>query len=171
MLTDQYQRSAMLAAFRMGANAYLLKAMPFAAVFKSLELVMLGETIIPTALAFDDLDCERMHDRYDRRDEPRSAADPPLLSDREQCVLNCLLQGDSNKVIAKNLKIAEATVKVHVKAVFRKIHVHNRTQAAIWAVSNGVGSSRQEKPAVDSRIMSMIPAIPTSEHRVEVPQY
>jgi two-component system nitrate/nitrite response regulator NarL len=44
--------------------------------------------------------------------------------------------GSSNKVIAHNLAIAEATVKVHIKSILRKIRARNRTQAAIWAVSN-----------------------------------
>lgn len=56
------------------------------------------------------------------------------LSARETAILNGLVQGASNKVIANQLKITEATVKVHVKAILRKIRVTNRTQAAIWAL-------------------------------------
>src|SRR5262249_6905338 len=59
------------------------------------------------------------------------------LSARQQSILRCLVQGDSNKTIARKMAMAEATVKVHVKAILRKIRVHNRTQAAIWAISNG----------------------------------
>ena len=61
----------------------------------------------------------------------------PRLSARQQSILRCLIQGDSNKTIARKMAIAEATVKVHVKAILRRIRVHNRTQAAIWAMSNG----------------------------------
>jgi two-component system nitrate/nitrite response regulator NarL len=50
--------------------------------------------------------------------------------------LRCLIEGDSNKAIARKNDIAEATVKVHVKAILRKIRVSNRTQAAIWAMNN-----------------------------------
>ena len=46
------------------------------------------------------------------------------------------MQGSPNKVIARELDVAEATVKVHVKAILRKIQVSNRTQAAIWATEN-----------------------------------
>jgi two-component system nitrate/nitrite response regulator NarL len=60
------------------------------------------------------------------------------LSAREAAILNALVQGASNKLIAYQLKITEATVKVHVKAILRKIHVKNRTQAAIWAVNRQV---------------------------------
>ena len=46
------------------------------------------------------------------------------------------MEGDSNKCIARKINSAEGTVKVHVKAILRKIRVQNRTQAAIWAMSN-----------------------------------
>jgi two-component system, NarL family, nitrate/nitrite response regulator NarL len=61
----------------------------------------------------------------------------PRLSPRQQSILRCLIHGDSNKAIARKMALAEATVKVHVKAILRKIRVRNRTQAAIWAMSNG----------------------------------
>jgi two-component system, NarL family, nitrate/nitrite response regulator NarL len=57
------------------------------------------------------------------------------LSERETAILMRLMHGASNKVIARELDIAEATVKVHVKSVLRKIRVKNRTQAATWAWS------------------------------------
>jgi two-component system nitrate/nitrite response regulator NarL len=52
-------------------------------------------------------------------------------------MLEGLVKGHPNKVIARTCDIAEATVKVHIKAILRKIRVENRTQAAIWAMSNG----------------------------------
>jgi len=56
------------------------------------------------------------------------------LSGREAAIMRALVQGASNKVIAFRLNITEATVKVHVKGILRKIQVKNRTQAAIWAL-------------------------------------
>ena len=63
---------------------------------------------------------------------------PPAkgLSVRETVILRCLMDGDSNKIIARKFDITEATVKVHVKAILRKIQAKNRTQAAIWAASH-----------------------------------
>src|ERR1700759_1659394 len=55
------------------------------------------------------------------------------FSDREGQILRCLVRGQSNKVIARELGIAEATVKVHVKGLLRKLRTANRTQAAVWA--------------------------------------
>lgn len=56
---------------------------------------------------------------------------------REARILRCLLHGNSNKVIANHLGITEATVKVHLKSLLRKIDASNRTQAAIWGLDNG----------------------------------
>jgi two-component system nitrate/nitrite response regulator NarL len=63
-----------------------------------------------------------------------------------------LINGESNKTIARKIEIAEATVKVHVRTILRKIRVHNRTQAAVWALNNDqltrsseVGVSMDEK--------------------------
>jgi DNA-binding NarL/FixJ family response regulator len=74
--------------------------------------------------------------------QPPPASDAPQtdnvgrLSNREQTILKQLTQGASNKQIARELNIAEATVKVHVKSLLRKIHVSNRTQAAMWAIQS-----------------------------------
>jgi two-component system nitrate/nitrite response regulator NarL len=59
------------------------------------------------------------------------------LSEREVRILDGLVKGQANKVIARTCDIAEATVKVHMKSILRKIRVDNRTQAAIWAMENG----------------------------------
>ena len=61
------------------------------------------------------------------------------LSGREGEILGKLLLGHSNKMIARELAISEATVKVHLKVLLRKLKARNRTQAAIWAIENGYG--------------------------------
>jgi DNA-binding CsgD family transcriptional regulator len=63
--------------------------------------------------------------------------DAPRLSDRETQILDGLVKGYANKVIARRCDITEATVKVHMKSILRKIRVGNRTQAAIWAFEHG----------------------------------
>ena len=60
------------------------------------------------------------------------------LSDREFEIVHWLARGAPNKVIAGKMSITEATVKVHIKAILKKVGVHNRTQAAIWAIQRGV---------------------------------
>ncbi|HEX7858357.1 MAG TPA: response regulator transcription factor [Sphingobium sp.] len=75
-----------------------------------------------------------------RQEEPAIHPDTSVteLSARETEILSCLANGDTNKLIARQLNIAEATVKVHVKTILRKLHLLNRTQAAIWALHHGV---------------------------------
>lgn len=55
------------------------------------------------------------------------------MSRRELVILRTLTEGASNKIIARKLVITESTVKVHMKAILRKLRLQNRTQAAIWA--------------------------------------
>ena len=62
----------------------------------------------------------------------------PQLTDRQRGILRCICRGYSNKIIARTFDITESTVKIHVKVILRKIGVKNRTQAAIWAVQNGL---------------------------------
>lgn len=61
----------------------------------------------------------------------------PRLSEREAQILDGLVQGHANKTIARTCDITEATVKVHMKSILRKIQVANRTQAAVWALEHG----------------------------------
>jgi two-component system nitrate/nitrite response regulator NarL len=61
----------------------------------------------------------------------------PRLSEREAQILDGLVRGHANKVIARSCDITEATVKVHMKSILRKIQVENRTQAAVWALEHG----------------------------------
>ena len=68
------------------------------------------------------------------------------LSDRERQVLACLTRGEPNKLIARNCSIAEATVKVHLKTILRKIAVSNRTQAALWALAHGLLGNQDDVP-------------------------
>src|SRR5262249_5067797 len=63
-----------------------------------------------------------------------SQPNAPRLSEREAQILDGLVQGHANKVIARTCDITEATVKVHMKSILRKIQVANRTQAAVWAL-------------------------------------
>lgn len=66
-----------------------------------------------------------------------SAAAVLALSGRERQIIDGLVKGQSNKLIARGFGIAEATVKVHMKAILRKVACSNRTQVAIWALEHG----------------------------------
>jgi two-component system nitrate/nitrite response regulator NarL len=146
VLAERYQLSDVLSAFRAGANAYFVKVATCAAFTKSLELVMLGETIVPREimpfiLRDEEIDLEEVGAQaltivQSNDARPFQSSDARPFSTQEKRILCYLVDGFSNKAIARKIEIAEATVKVHVKAILRKIRVHNRTQAAVWAVNN-----------------------------------
>jgi two-component system nitrate/nitrite response regulator NarL len=139
VVAGAYRRSEVVSAFKAGANAYFIQETTCEAFIKSLELVMLGETLMPAEilqLVLDNADHSSQPERETSVLLPINRAVTPGLSQQERRILNCLVEGDSNKLIARKIDIAEATVKVHVKAILRKIQVHNRTQAAIWAMQH-----------------------------------
>src|SRR3954469_23453484 len=128
VLADGLSVDMLRAAMGGGADGFLSKTVSPEALIQSLQLVTLGEKVFPTNLAAMLLDL--------------SSTPSPLnsirgLSPREQEILQALVTGASNKMIAIKLGIMEATVKVHLKTLLRKIDVNNRTQAAIWAMNNG----------------------------------
>ncbi|MDP9196513.1 MAG: response regulator transcription factor [Pseudomonadota bacterium] len=111
---------------------YLLQNMSAEALVQSLNLVMMGEKVFPMHLP-------RLLMTGETAQAGLAGALPgKSLSPRERQILGCLVRGSSNKVIANSLGITEATVKVHLKSLLRKINVSNRTQAAIWALNNGM---------------------------------
>lgn len=115
-----------------GACGFLPKNISSAALSLSLELILLGENLF-TAPASVSAGRPTM-DRPPAPGEIFGLRSP--LSVRERQILDCLETGLPNKTIARTLDIAEATVKVHLKAVLRKINVKNRTQAAVWAMNH-----------------------------------
>lgn len=207
VLAHEHQLTDMVSAFRLGANAYLVKVKTCDTFIKSLELVMLGVTLLPPEIltfisdqqnrsrtggaagpnglvADDDDDADDGH--ADDGDDDGGDDDgemagieagtnehvsqaaggfTPRLSARQQSILNCLIQGDSNKTIARKMAIAEATVKVHVKAILRRIRVHNRTQAAIWAMSNGpfISIKDDASPALEKLLVEQFPALEVAQ--------
>ncbi|MBD0316775.1 MAG: response regulator transcription factor [Nitrospiraceae bacterium] len=117
----------LLAAMGGGADGIQIKNVSPEALIQSLQLIMLGEKVFPTNLASMLLGMNTISPQHSIRG----------LSPREQEILQALVTGASNKTIAIRLGITEATVKVHLKTLLRKIDVNNRTQAAIWAMNNG----------------------------------
>jgi two-component system nitrate/nitrite response regulator NarL len=139
VLADHLDPTTMMRALQAGMHGLCSATMGRDALITALELVMLGETFIPTALAFTMLN--GMSQSHESRSNtppafmPASDTAPRThkLSSREVEILEHLMEGESNKVIARNLDIAEATIKVHIKAILRKVQATNRTQAAMWA--------------------------------------
>lgn len=182
VLADHYRMNELASAFHAGANGYFVNVIPCDRFIRSVELVMMGETIFPLSLslAWRTGACAHAGDAStgpyqksilnanrprlveaaasDRNGEhsPFATEDATasLLSPRETVILRCITEGASNKCIAGKMDITEATVKVHVKAILRKIRVKNRTQAAIWGIKN----RSHTQPEVDGSLCSPGPA-------------
>jgi len=126
--------------FAAGASGFLLENISLEAFQESLKLVCAGEKVFPSTLA------ALMPSLTSRLSDPAINVVELQnfhLTEREMDILGCLANGQSNKVIAHELQIAEATVKVHVKRIMQKIHVTNRTQAALWAAERGLLERRK----------------------------
>jgi two-component system nitrate/nitrite response regulator NarL len=113
-------------ALRIGAHACLHQP-SLEILVKTLELVMLGGIVVPNN------SMQEFFRDYATAQQPMPQ--PALLSPREQSIMEGLVEGHSNKAIARLMGITDATVKVHVKSILRKIGASNRTQAAIWATN------------------------------------
>ena len=109
-------------AMQSGARSYLLKDMSTEEIAGTIRAVHRGGTEIPPRIA------ERLAARAQR----------PDLTAREQEVLQLLVRGRSNKEIGARLFISDETVKSHLKTLFAKLKVRDRTDAAISAVRDGI---------------------------------
>ncbi|ACB76207.1 response regulator [Opitutus terrae] len=109
-------------ALQSGAKSYLLKDMPIEEIASTVRAVYAGDTSLPRSVA------ERLTERAQREQ----------LTERERDVLESLIKGRSNKEIASSLCISEDTVKSHLKTLFAKLRVRDRTGAAIEAIRHGI---------------------------------
>ena len=141
ILADNCQPGELVSAYQSGVSGYFSTSMNCDVFVKSLELVMMGETIVPYSLlplaTPNGATIDGVGGVADTAVAGAEGVAAPPLSARERSILDYLIEGYPNKSIARKINISEATVKVHVKAILRKIRVQNRTQAAIWAMNNG----------------------------------
>jgi len=109
-------------AIQSGAKSYLLKDTPNVELAATIRAVFKGEQILPPKVA------NRLARRLQRAD----------ISEIEMEVLQQLMKGRSNKEMALSLFVTEDTVKARLKTLFSKLKVHDRTEAAICAIRNGI---------------------------------
>jgi DNA-binding NarL/FixJ family response regulator len=151
------RQDELVSVYRAGVKGYFANEITCDVFIKSVELVMMGETIFPPAIlacAMGSGNNEKgLGDKTSQAIlfRPESTT-TPQLSPRERLILHHLIEGNSNKSIARKVDIAEATVKVHVKAILRKIRVQNRTQAAIWAMNNGGLAKPIDEDSVPTKV-------------------
>ncbi|MEL7486198.1 MAG: response regulator transcription factor [Pseudomonadota bacterium] len=106
-------------------------------LIESIILVSQGEKVFPSSLAMllGELGKKNSTERFNDARPPHGA-----FSNREQEIIRCIVEGLANKQIAKSLNLTEATVKMHLKAIQRKVGAANRTQIAVWAVESGLSA-------------------------------
>ena len=138
MLTVSEDGATLAAALQRGASGYLLKTVDSDALASAIVAAMRGQSTISPEMtgklvtAFQALQGAAVPGAA--ADAPTLAATPvPALSPRERQILAEIARGASNKEIARTLDIAEATVKIHVQHILRKLGLSSRVQAAVYA--------------------------------------
>ena len=128
MLTVSDNEDDVLSALRIGADGYLLKDMEPEDILASIRKALQGTLVISERLT--QLLAKALRDEESVSERPEATA----LTAREQQILEQIANGMSNKRIASALGISEGTVKVHVKHLLKKLNLHSRTEAAVWAL-------------------------------------
>ena len=153
MLTVSENENDLAAALQAGADGYLLKTVESDQLCETIIKVMDGESVISPEMMTKLVAVFRSRPSVANAappaaapvsapvplEAPREAASgADLLSPREREILLLIARGDSNKLIARELDIAETTVKIHVQHILRKLGLSSRVQAAVFATSQGL---------------------------------
>ncbi len=146
MLTSSRLDADVMTAIKAGAHGYITKDVSVGTLLDSIKRVAEGESVIPPAFA------SRLLQEYAAltrdQDEVRAVgADRAKVTERECEVLRLLVQGATNRDIARQLVITENTVKVHLRNILDKLHLRNRQQAAAFAISSGLVRLQPDRPA------------------------
>jgi two-component system nitrate/nitrite response regulator NarL len=135
MLTTSSDEGDLLESLRQGAQGYLLKDMEPDELVLALRDIVSGKTVVAPDLA--PILAKAVQGGGTTEKEEPEASPFSELTPRETEILGLLAEGQSNKAIARNLGISDGTVKLHVKAILRKLDVHSRVEAAVMAVEQG----------------------------------
>ncbi len=133
MLTTSRDEDDLIESLQNGARGYLLKEMEPDDLVKALEDISSGITVVAPELT-------GILAKVVQGVEEQAAAEDVFssLTPREREILCHLVEGQSNKLIARALGISDGTVKLHVKAIMRKLNVHSRVEAAVLAVERSL---------------------------------
>jgi two-component system nitrate/nitrite response regulator NarL len=136
MLTTSDRKEDLVESLKCGAQGYLLKEMEPDELVTALHSIMDGKTVIAPDLT--GVLAQAVQGGEEELLEEETGSPFATLTPREMEILTHLAIGQSNKVIARDLGISIGTVKLHVKAILRKLGVHSRVEAAVMAVENGI---------------------------------
>jgi two-component system nitrate/nitrite response regulator NarL len=141
MLTVSEDADDLALALKAGACGYLIKNIDADYLIRAIRRAAAGETVVAEAMT-GKLVAQLQGGSV--RPEPASEFDK--LTPREKEIIACLARGESNKVIARTLDLAESTVKIHVQNVLKKLKLSSRVQAAVYAVEHRHLSLAADKP-------------------------
>lgn len=135
ILTIHDSREYLLETINLGADGYVLKDADMESLVEAIRTVSKGGSYIHPTLSSE---LVRVYKTNEDISSGRQVTKQSNLTRREFEVLCLISEGNSNKDISEKLFISEKTVKNHVSSIFKKIHVNDRTQAAIYAIKNKI---------------------------------
>ena len=136
VLSGNAERQTILAALNAGVNGYILKASPPEELLYAISTILSGHVYLDNVLGAP---LGKEASTAPRPPVPESRSEQPLsLTPRQRQVTEWLMKGHSNKQIARDLKIGEGTVKIHLAAIFRTLGAQNRTEAVMIASRLGL---------------------------------
>ena len=136
ILTSYHEDEHIFPAIRAGALSYVIKDIGTVELADAVRKAARGEAVMHPRVAARLV--QELQSTSPGNLGTRSPGPPPLLSEREQEVLRLIAEGQSNTEIAERLVISENTVKSHVSNILGKLHLADRTQAAIYAWREGL---------------------------------
>ncbi|GAC1397703.1 MAG: response regulator transcription factor [Chloroflexota bacterium] len=144
VLTANQQEQQLYTAIRAGARGYLPKSADIIEVLDAIRAVAHGEALISPELAVQLL-----------KGFARLSVQETGLTARERDILSAIVQGDSNREIANQLGLSEKTVKNYVSDILSKLHVRDRTEAAVYALQTGLVTEGDWRLAMNRRRNSL----------------
>ena len=139
MLTVSEDGDDLIDTLRAGATGYLLKNIDTEALVSAIRRAANGESVVSPQMTAKLVQGVRGQIKVPHG----AAADGEKLSPREREILVCLASGESNREIARNLELAESTVKIHIQNIFKKLNLTSRVQAALYAVEHGFAGDKR----------------------------
>lgn len=135
ILTVSEEADELGQALREGARGYLIKNIEADALTSAIRRAAKGEPVIADSMT------AKLVAQFRAQAAPPAPPAAPVerdkLTAREREIMQCLARGESNKVIARHLDVAESTVKIHVQNILKKLNLTSRVQVAVYAVAQG----------------------------------
>ncbi len=132
MLTVSEEAEDLTTALKNGARGYLLKNIEADYLTQSIKRAAAGEAVIADSMT------AKLVMQFRSGLNAPATAEKEKLTPRERETMVCLARGESNKEIARNLSVAESTVKIHVQNILKKLNLTSRVQIAVYAVERGL---------------------------------